>query len=299
MAREIINTGSEANSGDGEPLRSCFTKINNMTLELYNDDAGDVGSFTNANGTYVSAATVNTAATGAVTTGAIDLSAVDGTDTSGKFLSKDNKWAVVDVGVESITATSPLAVDASTGDVTLTIADGLITALQLAVTGNGASGQSLVSDGDGTFSWQYFGGGTVDEIIAGNGLTGGGVGVSQVTLTVNPDNETIEIDNDQVKVKPYQVVNLTVATNQNGLKNHLYIFSATSGTVSTLTLPASPIAGDSIKISNIGLLANIINPNGNKIMATAGNMTIDTPNSAFELIYSGVTATGWIILSNV
>ena len=42
MAREIINTGSAANSGDGEALRSCFTKINNMTLELYNDDGGDV-----------------------------------------------------------------------------------------------------------------------------------------------------------------------------------------------------------------------------------------------------------------
>ena len=299
MAKQVINIGTTANDGTGDPLRSAFDKVNDNFTELYDDDAGDVGSFTNANGTYVSAAVVNTAATGAVTTGAIDLSAVDGTDTSGKFLSKDNKWAVVDVGVESITATSPLAVDASTGDVTLTIEDGLITALQLAVATNGSSGQSLTSNGDGTFSWQYFGGGTVDEVIAGDGLTGGGVGVAQVTLTVNPDNETIEIDNDQVKVKPYQIVNLTVSTNQNALKNHLYIFSATSGTVSTLTLPASPIAGDSIKISNIGLLANVINPNGEKIMATDGSMTIDTPNSAFELIYSGVAATGWIILSNV
>ena len=46
MAREIINTGTAANSGDGEALRSCFTKINNMTLELYNDDGGDVNSIT-------------------------------------------------------------------------------------------------------------------------------------------------------------------------------------------------------------------------------------------------------------
>ena len=299
MAKQVINTGTTANDGTGDPLRSAFDKVNDNFTELYDDDAGDVGSFTNANGTYVSAAVENTAATGAVTTGAIDLSAVDGTDTSGKFLSKDNKWAVVDVGVESITATSPLAVDASTGDVTLTIEDGLITALQLAVSTNGSSGQSLISNGDGTFSWQYFGGGTVYEINADAGLTGGGSGLSTVNLAVNPDNETIEIVSDQVKVKPYQIVNLTVPTNQNGLKNHLYIFSSTSATISTLTLPASPAAGDSIKISNIGLQANVINPNGEKIMATAGSMTIDTPNSAFELIYSGVALTGWIILSNV
>ena len=54
-----------------------------------------VNSFTNANGTYVSAATVNTNATGAVTTGIIDLSAVDGTSVADtRFLSKDNTWDV-------------------------------------------------------------------------------------------------------------------------------------------------------------------------------------------------------------
>jgi hypothetical protein len=54
-----------------------------------------VVSFTNANGTYISSSTVNTNATGAVTMGTIDLSAVDGTsDTSTRFLSKDNTWDV-------------------------------------------------------------------------------------------------------------------------------------------------------------------------------------------------------------
>ena len=97
MAKQVINIGQNANDSTGDALRTAFEKCNNNFSDLYSDDAGDVGSFTNANGTYVSAATVNTAATGAVTTGVIDLSAVDGTsDLTTRFLSKDNTWDVID-----------------------------------------------------------------------------------------------------------------------------------------------------------------------------------------------------------
>jgi hypothetical protein len=44
MAREIINIGVSANDNTGDPLRSAFTKVNNMTAELYTDDASDVNS---------------------------------------------------------------------------------------------------------------------------------------------------------------------------------------------------------------------------------------------------------------
>ena len=59
---------------------------------------GDEGvtTFTNSNGgTYVAYGTTNSAAIGAVTIGDVDLTAVDGTsDTSTRFLSKDNTWDV-------------------------------------------------------------------------------------------------------------------------------------------------------------------------------------------------------------
>ena len=56
--------------------------------------AGPTGvtSFTNTNGTFISAATANSAATGAVTTGVIDLSAT-GTADATTFLRGDNTWA--------------------------------------------------------------------------------------------------------------------------------------------------------------------------------------------------------------
>ena len=87
------------------------TTAGDKTMYFYNgtawiemDGSGSgVESFTNANGTYISASTVNSAATGAVTVGTIDLSAADGTDTSGRFLSKDNVWSTIPGGYSSWT----------------------------------------------------------------------------------------------------------------------------------------------------------------------------------------------------
>ena len=50
MAREIINVGTVANDGTGDPLRNAMVKVNNMSLELYTA-FGD-GSLLNA---YVAA----------------------------------------------------------------------------------------------------------------------------------------------------------------------------------------------------------------------------------------------------
>jgi hypothetical protein len=83
-----------------------------------------------------------------------------------------------------------------------------------------------------------------------------------------------------------------------GNANSLYIFTSTTGSISTLTLPGSPTLGDSIKISNLGGLANVLGANGNKIMGVAADMTINTPTAAFELIWSG-SNNGWIIIGNV
>ena len=65
----------------------------NGTTWIEMDGSGSgVSSFTNANGTFIDAATVNTNATGAVTMGVIDLSAT-GTPNATKFLRGDNVWA--------------------------------------------------------------------------------------------------------------------------------------------------------------------------------------------------------------
>ena len=41
MAREIVNLGTGANDGTGDPLRTAFEKINNNFSELYSETAAD------------------------------------------------------------------------------------------------------------------------------------------------------------------------------------------------------------------------------------------------------------------
>ncbi len=75
-------------------------------------------------------------------------------------------------------------------------------------------------------------------------------------------------------------------------KDNLYIFTASA----TLTLPASPSGGDSIKVSNLsGTTTCIIARNGSNIMADASDMTLDNQYASFELIYGDATR-GWVVV---
>ena len=84
----------------------------------------------------------------------------------------------------------------------------------------------------------------------------------------------------------------TISTSTTASKNNLYVLTADL----TLTLPASPANGDSIKISNLsGVATCILARNGSLIMGVAADLTLDTPSASFELIYSGATK-GWVII---
>lgn len=71
-----------------------------------------------------------------------------------------------------------------------------------------------------------------------------------------------------------------------------YIFTASL----TLTLPASPTAGQYIGVQNrSGTTTCVIARNGNNIMGTAEDMTVDVINAGFTLYYIDSTQ-GWVIL---
>ena len=121
---------------------------------------GDEGvtTFTNSNGgTYVAYGTTNSAAIGAVTIGDVDLTAVDGTsDTSTRFLSKDNTWDVPSytTNTDAKYALTAAAKSGSNVPLTLTGSDGGATTVvnltegsNITLTRNG-SGQVTIASTD-------------------------------------------------------------------------------------------------------------------------------------------------------
>mgnify|MGYP006157708143 CR=1 FL=1 len=63
MAKQIINIGTTANDGTGDPLRDAFDKVNDNFTELYTDDAGDVNSIIGGTSISVDQATGNVTVT--------------------------------------------------------------------------------------------------------------------------------------------------------------------------------------------------------------------------------------------
>jgi len=133
-----------------------------------------VTTFTNANGTFISAGTVNTAATGAVTVGTLDLSA-SGAPGATNFLRGDNTWATpayITYTLPTTNGANPdLVLTSSTAVTDIVNLDG--TATTVKVTG---SGLDTI-----TFDLE-------DDVDIVNDLTVGGAGdfTGQVTIPLTP-----------------------------------------------------------------------------------------------------------------
>lgn len=86
-------------------------------------------------------------------------------------------------------------------------------------------------------------------------------------------------------------LNIISATSVTAIKNQHYVLKNASAT--TVTLPASPAAGDAIWISTENnLTTNIIARNGNKIKSLSEDLTLDVANVAVQLRYVDSTV-GW------
>lgn len=81
-----------------------------------------------------------------------------------------------------------------------------------------------------------------------------------------------------------------VSTNTAAVKDCLYVLTASL----TLTLPAAPAVGDTVRVSNLsGTTSCVVGRNGNNIQGLAEDLTIDSLNAAITLVYAN-TAQGWV-----
>ena len=96
-------------------------------------------------------------------------------------------------------------------------------------------------------------------------------------------------------ISDYQRISITTST--TAVSNRHYLISTSGGAV-TLTLPASPVAGDYIRVTDTGGTFGTnnltISRNGNPIMRTSDDMTVSTNGASLGLIYHDGTA-GWLV----
>lgn len=81
-----------------------------------------------------------------------------------------------------------------------------------------------------------------------------------------------------------------ISGNTAAVSGCLYVMTASL----TLTLPASPAVGDTVKVSNLsGTTTCVVGRNGNKIQNVAEDLTIDSLNAAITLTYASASL-GWV-----
>lgn len=84
-----------------------------------------------------------------------------------------------------------------------------------------------------------------------------------------------------------------ISANTNAVIDTLYVMTASL----TLTLPASPSAGDKVLLSNrTGTTTSVVARNGNNIQGLAQDLTVDALEIGLTLVYTGDATQGWVII---
>ena len=163
MAKQVINIGSVANDGTGDPLRTAFDKVNDNFTELYNDDAGDVNSVSAGTGISVDqttgAVTVTNSAPNAThtgeVTGATALTIANDVISYAKLAAEFTTSAALSTNVDF--ATAQVFTKTLSGNTTLTFSNTAIGMVKdLVITGDFTltlpAGSTVAGTYDGTVS---------------------------------------------------------------------------------------------------------------------------------------------------
>lgn len=88
-------------------------------------------------------------------------------------------------------------------------------------------------------------------------------------------------------------MNVVTGTTQTAVASNQYVL--TNAAATTVTLPASPAAGDTVYITVLNrLTTNVVARNGQNIQGLAENLTLDAPYASAQLRFSDATR-GWVL----
>jgi hypothetical protein len=157
---------------------------------------------------------------------------------------------------------------------------------------------STVTPGTGTVTSVAVSGGTTGLTTSGGPITSSGTITLAGTLAAaNGGTGTTTLTGltipQAVLAQPVITENVQViGTNTTAVASRIYVLTASL----TLTLPASPSAGNTVAVSNMsGVLTAVIGRNSQPIMALAEDLTVNLDGAGFTLVYADATR-GWVLL---
>jgi len=288
MARQVINIGSSANDGTGDPLRTAFDKINDNFVELYGGDNDintldanlNVNTFAITTGVTNGDITITPNGTGAINLGAMKF--------VGTTLSSDDSTQITIA--ENIQTTGTINVSgAATLGTSLTLATGAtVTGID---NGTLATGSATLLATQGAIKTYIDAQNTAQAItFVGDDSTGTAVnsgetfqiaGGTGLTSAVSGDAMTLAIDSTVATLTGSQTLTNKVLTTP----------TITSPTITGVTTTTSLTTND---ITSNGSNANItVNPQGTGTIELGANTNITgTASVSGTLTTADITQTG-------
>jgi hypothetical protein len=131
--------------------------------------------------------------------------------------------------------------------------------------------------------------------FADNVTSTGTLNVTGINATGTPSGSTALFGNGTWgTLSTTSVTQSVISTNTAATSGTYYLITATL----TLTLPASPTAGQFVAFSNIsGTTTPVIARNALKIMALAEDLTLNSAQARGTLVYTDAT-NGWVLFND-